>query len=163
MEGNDYLLRDILAQLVLLLPSENAKIPQGHFYASTKALLDGDYIRVIEGYADVLSNPEISSELQNEASEDEYDSRGLLKHLKLFVYKVLMGMEAKYGAEESAIHLHFVALAFLQLFIQLNYTGPNIDKKLIVDFDNTSYNFNLLNCCLYQDNWLTSSWRDPST
>lgn len=130
MEASRKQLRELLAQLVLSLPSENfsSEFPG---LLPVLTLLQGQYSKVLqsEDYLTLVFNDETREIL------GAYPGQGLVDVLKSFVETVSKNFRSKYGNDElAAFHLHLVAIALLQLFIQINFTGPALENNAREDF-----------------------------
>jgi tetratricopeptide (TPR) repeat protein len=119
-------LRQYLSQLLLLVQLDKFEVAAGDdLYDSAinpiKMILSGES-------TSLLSNPEYSSLIFTEASTSilqKYPGRSLPDVISEFLEEVSTNFITFFKSPELAkLHLHFIAIALLQSFIQVNYTGP---------------------------------------
>ena len=113
----------LLAQIVLLVPP-NAYQPinEDRVDRLTKAILEGKYADLIE----ISDFKELSSLPSLQAILARYPNEPLLDVLKDYVTELVKNGSNLLG-ESYWFSLETYAVAFLQLFIQVNYTGPPVN------------------------------------
>ncbi|ODV69595.1 TPR-like protein [Hyphopichia burtonii NRRL Y-1933] len=137
-------LRQALSQLVLLVPAEKFTTA----FESTPELrsIQEPVLYILRGESSqLLVNQDYSSLILNEESKNilkEFPFKSLDVVLKEFVDRVVRNFGDHFQNEELAsIHLQLIAISLLQVFIQINVTGPNIDyssrELLFNDIDET--------------------------
>ncbi|CAH2352532.1 essential for maintenance of the cell wall protein 1 [[Candida] railenensis] len=124
-------LRVLLSQLVISLPVENFEGEglSDDFKEPVRLLLQGQYPEVLKRYSDLLFSPKAKDSLH------VYPKNDLLAVLKDYVNVIDENFTEKCHSEELAnFHLHLVAIAFLQTFIQINFTGPALEHNSSEEF-----------------------------
>jgi len=120
-------LRQYLSQLLLLVQPEKFEVAASdESYVSAinpiKMILSGESISL-------LSNPEYSSLIFSESSLSilqRYPAQPLPDVIHELLGEVFTNFITFFKSPELAkLHLHFIAIALLQSFIQVNYTGPS--------------------------------------
>ncbi|EGW32711.1 uncharacterized protein SPAPADRAFT_136141 [Spathaspora passalidarum NRRL Y-27907] len=110
-------LRNQLAQLVLLVPPESFKVNADDSVGSAiLQILNGDYTDLLEHdyfFHQLLSVPELAE------ITSKYPNTSLIEVLVEYVGALDKLLNDK-------VKLHLLAVCFLQLFIQSNYTGPSV-------------------------------------
>ncbi|RLV91474.1 Essential for maintenance of the cell wall protein 1 [Spathaspora sp. JA1] len=115
-------LRNQLAQLVLLVPPESIEVsPDDRIGSAILKILQADYRDLFEQddfFHQVLSSPEL---LQ---ISRKYPSISLIEVLVEYVDTLSKLLQ------QDKVSLHLLAICFLQLFIQANFTGPSVSISL---------------------------------
>ncbi|KAK6204268.1 uncharacterized protein RJT21DRAFT_116656 [Scheffersomyces amazonensis] len=128
MSYNDYI-GHYLTQLLLSVPAEKlVEYPEdgGDFKSIISPI-----VVILRGESSLLiRQEEYSNLLFSEESYEllsQYPQNGLKSTLGAYLDHISHRFVSYFGTEELAIcHLHIIAIALLQTFVQLNFTGPNI-------------------------------------
>ncbi|CAK9439746.1 uncharacterized protein LODBEIA_P38460 [Lodderomyces beijingensis] len=118
-------LQEQLAQQILLVPPQKY-IPgyNERFTRLNRGLLEGKYHDLLEAsdLKEIFSLPQLQTILS------QYPERELIEVLESFT-DTLVDLSAKFIGEDHWFSLQCFAIAFLQLFIQVNFTGPSVSFK----------------------------------
>lgn len=132
--------RSLLSQLLLSLSKEKFEVPL-NLHPSLTSVVESIKI-ILEGNSSIIIKETYSDILQNEMAKDtlkQYPSSGLDACLSAYVDKIREVANESYGdATLANLHLQLIGIAFLQTFVQLNFTGPNIDFSAQEVFFNNS-------------------------
>lgn len=120
-------LRQYLSQLLLAVPYENFEAPEEvsdefkSIQAPIEYILKGNSsdLLVHQDYEELLFSDTLKGVL------GKFPEADLFSVLNQYLEQVFGNFEAKFG-DVSKLHLQLLAIAFLQTFIQLNYTGPSV-------------------------------------
>lgn len=127
-------LRKLLSQLALSIPSENYQHVE-----DIPSSLEEPVVHLLQGrYSQVLRSADYTDILFSEAAKSvlgKYPASSLQSVLSEYTNALGEAASAKYqDAEVASFHLHVIAIALLQTFIQVNFTGPAIDYNARDDF-----------------------------
>lgn len=118
-------LKELLSLLLLSSPVKNFQGPTDStqtVYNPILQIVKGRSSELLKGseYDEILHNKEAQTILS------QYPSADLFSVLNLYIDHVRDQLNEKFG-EDGEVHFHILAIAFLQTFIQLNFTGPGIE------------------------------------
>ncbi|KAK6464979.1 hypothetical protein DFJ63DRAFT_310080 [Scheffersomyces coipomensis] len=130
MNMSEEVIKHYLAQLLLSIPDEKfSKFPGD---AGAFQSIENPIIFILKGQSSkLIAQDEYFSLLFSEESRSvlsQYPQNDLKTTIVNYVDVILTSFTSYFESQEVAIsHLHLIAIAFLQTFIQLNFTGPNIE------------------------------------
>ncbi|KAI3404310.2 hypothetical protein KGF56_002830 [Candida oxycetoniae] len=123
IEGMDSV-QEQLAQLLLLVPPDVYRECEDYrFKIPTKAILEGRYFKLIESsdFKEISALPQLQTVLS------QYPAKSLGEVLQEYV-NLLVESSIKLTGEKYWFSLQCYAIAFLQLFVQVNFTGPPMSR-----------------------------------
>lgn len=95
-------------------------------------------IRIVQGRSsDLIYNNEYDDILHGDNAINilkNYPAEALDTTLSNYVSYLRLSLIDKFGAEMGHFHFHIIGIAFLQTFVQLNFTGPGLDFNQSVFF-----------------------------
>ncbi|EMG49401.1 EMW1 Essential for maintenance of the cell wall protein 1 [Candida maltosa Xu316] len=111
-----------LSQLLLLVPPESfPNSPANRLESSIARILEGrsEFLLAVSDFKEVSHLPELQNIIQ------KYPTSSLIDVLVEYVDK-LIELQNRFFHDEGPIYSQILAIACLQLFIQANYTGPQV-------------------------------------
>lgn len=120
-------LRNVLAQLVLLVPFDKFEVPEESSLDSLVApvglILKGCSSQLLahDDYKSLLFNAEAKAALA------QFPNSNMRSVVDQYVQIVISSFHAALGQDLAPVHLQLVAIALLQVYIQNNFTGPCTD------------------------------------
>ncbi|CUM67027.1 uncharacterized protein PRCAT00004715001 [Priceomyces carsonii] len=123
----DTQLGGLLSQLILSVPIEGfsvgSELSDETLINSVKLILKGESAKLIgnENYGPLLFGEDLKSILNT------YPQHDLVTVLRRYVNGLFECFHGEYRGTEATLHLQLIAIAFLNTFIQVNFTGPGID------------------------------------
>lgn len=123
-------LKKQLSQLLLLVPPETfSHNPNNGIEVSIAKLLEGkfDVLLAISDFKEIFHLPELRAIL------NKYPESSLIEVLVEYVDK-LVQLQDRFLKDEGVVYSQILGVAYLQLFIQANFTGPQVSKIALSEF-----------------------------
>ena len=129
MSSEKYL-RSVLSQLVLSISAEKVDVPSE--ISSDLQPVTNCILYILKGDSSkLIHEQDYYSLLFTDASKkilESFPSNDLYTVLNEYLHEVINNFEQRFQEETiSKLHLQIIAIALLQTFIQLNFTGPGIE------------------------------------